>query len=163
MYIVRYADDFKIFCTNYQDAQKVKIATINWLKERLSLEISEEKTKIVNLRKRATEFLGFRLRLVRKGRRYAVESHMCEKAIKNAVRTLQAGIEKIAKPKDEIDEQQAVEKYNAKVIGIHNYFCIATHICKDCDKIAWRVNSCICWCRPPRTQAVPTRPAWLRV
>ena len=140
MYIVRYADDFKIFCANYQDAQRVKIATVNWLKERLSLEISEEKTRIVNLRKKATEFLGFRLRLVRKGRRYAVESHMCDKAIENAVQTLQSAIKKIATPKNEVDEQRAIEKYNAKVIGIHNYFCIATHICKDCDKIAWRVN-----------------------
>lgn len=42
MYIVRYADDFKIFCRNRGDAVKTFIAVKQWLKERLSLEINEE-------------------------------------------------------------------------------------------------------------------------
>lgn len=50
MYIVRYADDFKIFCRNYKDAQKAFEATKKWLKERLKLDISPEKSKIVNLK-----------------------------------------------------------------------------------------------------------------
>lgn len=32
MYIVRYADDFRIFCRNRKDAEKVKIAVTKWLK-----------------------------------------------------------------------------------------------------------------------------------
>ena len=50
-YIVRYADDFKIFCRTYEDAQKMYIAVKQWLKERLKLEISPEKSKVLNLRK----------------------------------------------------------------------------------------------------------------
>ena len=51
MYIIRYADDFKIFCRKRSDADKVFIAVKQWLKDRLSLEISEEKSKVVNLKK----------------------------------------------------------------------------------------------------------------
>ncbi|HCR84026.1 MAG TPA: hypothetical protein DIW07_11605 [Lachnospiraceae bacterium] len=35
IYIVRYADDFKLFCNNRADAGNIFIATQNWLKERL--------------------------------------------------------------------------------------------------------------------------------
>ncbi len=61
-YGVRYADDFKIFCSDYTTAVKVFHATKLWLKDRLDLDISEEKSKITKLKKRATNFLGFRLR-----------------------------------------------------------------------------------------------------
>ena len=50
IYIVRYADDFKIFCRDYQTAKKAYTAVVKWLKERLSLEISEEKSGITNLK-----------------------------------------------------------------------------------------------------------------
>ena len=49
-YIVRYADDFKIFCRKHKDAVKLFAATKAWLKERLGLDISPEKSKIVNLK-----------------------------------------------------------------------------------------------------------------
>lgn len=48
--IVRYADDFKLFCKTHEQAVKMYHATKQWLKERLKLDVSEEKTKIVNLK-----------------------------------------------------------------------------------------------------------------
>lgn len=48
MYIVRCADDFRIFCKTKPDAEKTTIAIAQWLSERLKLEVSEEKTRIVN-------------------------------------------------------------------------------------------------------------------
>ena len=50
MYIVRYADDFKIFCRSRQDAERAFEATRLWLKDRLGLEISPEKSKVINLK-----------------------------------------------------------------------------------------------------------------
>ena len=49
-YIVRYADDFKIMCRNYEDAKRFYHATIDFLKIRLGLEINEDKSRVVNLR-----------------------------------------------------------------------------------------------------------------
>ena len=68
-YIVRYADDFKIFCRNRKDAERIFQATTQWLKERLFLEISPEKSRIVNLRKGYSEFLGIRFKLIAKRQR----------------------------------------------------------------------------------------------
>ena len=82
MFIVRYADDFKIFCRKRSDADKVFIAVKQWLKDRLSLKISEEKSKVVNLKKHYSEFLGFKLKAVRKGKKFVVRSHMSDKAVK---------------------------------------------------------------------------------
>lgn len=140
MYIVRYADDFKIFCSNYNSAQRIREAVISWLNDRLHLEVNSEKTKIINLKKKYTEFLGFKLKVVRKGSNYTVESHMCDKAIRACKNNLMEAIRKIESPKDNVDEQKAIERFNAKVIGIHNYFSIATHISRDCDRIGWSVN-----------------------
>ena len=57
MYIVRYADDFKLFCRDYATAKKVMYATKLWLAENLHLQTSEEKLGITNLRKNYTTFL----------------------------------------------------------------------------------------------------------
>lgn len=46
MYIVRYADDFKLFCRDYATAKKVMCATKLWLAENLHLQTSGEKSGI---------------------------------------------------------------------------------------------------------------------
>ncbi|WP_039785988.1 group II intron reverse transcriptase/maturase, partial [Paenibacillus riograndensis] len=61
-YIVRYADDFKILCRDWKTAQKWYHAVRSYLQERLKLDISPEKSQILNLRKRCSEFLGFTIR-----------------------------------------------------------------------------------------------------
>lgn len=69
MFIVRYADDFKIFCKNRNTAKKAFIATNMWLKERLNLQISKDKSKVVNLNKNYSEFLGFKMKVRNKGKK----------------------------------------------------------------------------------------------
>lgn len=69
IYIVRYADDFKIFYKDYKTAQKIFYATKMWLRERLHLEINEDKSKIVNLKTNYSEFLGIRMKLQNKGKK----------------------------------------------------------------------------------------------
>jgi len=134
-HIVRYADDFMIFCNNHNHAEKVLHAIKKWLKDRLFLEVNEDKTKIINLKEKSAEFLGFKLRVVQKGNRYVVKSNICHKAMKSIHTTLKEKIKSIEKPKNELDEQKAIERYNAAVIGIHNYYSIATHVNIDCGII----------------------------
>ncbi|ACL77056.1 group II intron reverse transcriptase/maturase [Ruminiclostridium cellulolyticum] len=135
MYIVRYADDFKIFCRKRSDANKIFVAVKKWLKDRLKLEISEEKSKVVNLKKHYSEFLGFQFKTVRKGRKFVVRSHMSEKAIKRETEKLKEQIKEIAHCKIKDEEILQIKRYNAMVIGIHNYYRYATNISIDCMKI----------------------------
>ena len=69
MFIVRYADDFRIFCRNKSDAIKTKIAVTQWLAERLKLEVSQEKIRIVNVRHGYSDFLGIKMKVREKGKR----------------------------------------------------------------------------------------------
>lgn len=141
MFIVRYADDFKIFCRKRSDAIKIFEAVKMWLKERLNLEVSEEKSKIVNLQKNYSEFLGFKLKAIKKGKRYIVKSHMTDSAVKKAEEKLIARIKEIRKSGvAEEKEALAINYYNATVWGIHNYYGIATCISLDCQKIRRRIR-----------------------
>ena len=62
IYFVRYADDFKILCKNFSDAFKIFNTVKVWLKEKLKLDISSEKSKILNLKTQGSEFLGFKIK-----------------------------------------------------------------------------------------------------
>lgn len=145
-FIVRYADDFKIFCRKRSDAEKLFVAIRDWLKERLGLNISPEKSKIVNLRKQYSDFLGFKLRAVKKGvksngeTKYAVESHMSDKAVKRVKNQARKVVKYIQCPSNASEESKDIGTYNAFVSGVHNYYRIATHISKDTRKIALSVT-----------------------
>ena len=135
MYIVRYADDFKIFCRKRSDAEKVFIAVKLWLQDRLKLQISEEKSKVVNLKRHYSEFLGFKLKAIKKGNKYVVRSHMRDKAIEKATNNLIEQIKKIQKPRDIKQSVLEIQKYNQMVEGIQNYYRYATDISIDCNRI----------------------------
>lgn len=145
-YIVRYADDFRIFCKTKSDAQKLYFAVKDWLKHRLGLEINEQKSQIVNLKKRYSEFLGFKMKLNRRGKKtngdpkYIVQSHITEKAGEKIVKKAHELIYNIEYPKDAKGQCAATYMYNSFVIGVHNYYDMATHVQKDFRKIAFPIQ-----------------------
>jgi len=67
-FIVLYADDFKVMCRKRSQAIKMYNALKDFLKKRLHLVTSEEKSKVVNLKKNSSEFLGFSMKVIRKGK-----------------------------------------------------------------------------------------------
>lgn len=135
MYIVRYADDFRVFCRTRTDANKVMIAVTKWLRERLKLEVSAEKTRVVNVKRHSSEFLGFSIKVQKKGKNLVVSSHMNKKAIKNAKNKLKEQAKRIASPRIERKEIGEIHLYNSIVLGIQNYYRIATNINVDCSAI----------------------------
>lgn len=136
IFIVRYADDFKIMCKDYKTAQKIFTATKMWLKERLKLEISKEKSKVINLRKNQSEFLGFTLRIRNKGRKKVVKSNISQKSKKKVREKIKEVIQKMKKN----TTVENVNLYNATVLGIQNYYKIATNAYMDFREIAYKVN-----------------------
>ena len=143
MYIVRYADDFKIFCRKRSDADKVFIAVKLWLQDRLKLQISEEKSKVVNLKRHYSEFLGFKLKAVKKGNRYVVRSHMRDKAVEKVTNELIEQVKNIQRPKDKKQSVFEIQKFNQMVEGVQNYYRYATNINIDCSIIQRRISTVI--------------------
>ena len=143
MYIVRYADDFKIFCRKRSDADKVFIAVKLWLQDRLKLQISEDKSKVVNLKRHYSEFLGFKLKAVKKGNKYVVRSHMRDKAVEKVTNELIEQVKKIQRPKNKKQAVFEIQKFNQMVEGVQNYYRYATHVNIDCDIIQRRISTVI--------------------
>ena len=139
-FIVRYADDFKIFCDNYDSAKRVFYGVKDFLSKRLNLEISEEKSKITNLRKEYSEFLGIKFKVYQKGCKWVVMSHMCDKAYDRTRKDLKEALDVIKHTEGSANTGRAINAYNAKVIGIHQYFDMATMISEDLGKIAYEIQ-----------------------
>jgi len=135
-FFVRYADDFKILCRDHRTAQKIFMATRLWLKERLGLEISPEKSTITNVRKKPTEFLGFALKVRLKGNKYVNKGNITQKAKKTITTKLKEQVKAIQKNPNSSE----VGKLNAMILGMHNYYKIATLVSEDFSKIHFIVT-----------------------
>jgi len=144
-YGLRYADDFRIFCRTRADAEKLFAATTLWLKERLGLDISPEKSRIVNLKRQYSDFLGFKMMVKPKGTRhgkpqYTVVSHIADKRAERIKQRSKALVKAIQFPANTKEEHKFIMDYNSYIIGVHNYYRIATHISYDFARIGFPVK-----------------------
>ncbi|HEN0979593.1 TPA: group II intron reverse transcriptase/maturase [Streptococcus agalactiae] len=139
MHIIRYADDFRIFCRTKGEAVKTKEAVTKWIEERLKLEVSPEKTRIVNTRKRWSEFLGFKIRVRSKSHKYVVQSAICDKKVEVETDKLVEQAKNIAKPREMKSCLSEIQLFNSMVLGIQNYYQLATCISIDCRNIHRRI------------------------
>lgn len=145
-WLVRYADDFKIVCRTRNEAERWFYAVKKWLHKQLNLDISPEKSKIVNLKKDYSDFLGLKIKAVRKGTnkrkkdgspKFVVESHISDKALKRISSTAKYRIKDLIGKGDGQEYLRAIGRYNAFAMGVHNYYCMATHVSKDLNKISF--------------------------
>lgn len=140
IYIVRYADDFVIACRTYVDAHNIKYATEQWLQDRLKLNINQEKSKITNVEKQSFEYLGFSIGTKQKNGKLVVQSHICDKAIKKMHAKLKEIIIDIQRCSNGKTEYQLINRYNAAIMGYHNYYKIATDVNLDMSELGRKID-----------------------
>lgn len=140
VFIVRYADDFKIFCQNRKDAYHIFEATKMWLKERLRLDVSPEKSKVINLKQHYSDFLGFKLKVTPKSKNYVVRTRMSNKAKTKVKKELDNCIYRLQHPKNAQEQHKEIFRYNSVVIGMHNYYRYATCVNIDFSEIAYHIG-----------------------
>lgn len=143
MRIIRYADDVRILCRTRSQAVRAAKAVKLWLNERLHLQVSEEKTNVVNVKKHYTEFLGFKLKVERKKGKLVAQSHICDKAKIKIASMAKEQVKRIQRPANSGEQVKEICKYNAMARGWHNYYEIATQVNLDFAEIAWQVNHAI--------------------
>lgn len=134
IHLVRYADDFKVFCKSYEDAQRIYKAIIDWLKERLNLEINTDKSQIVDLTKNYSEYLGIKFKLKNKNGKRVIKSRICDKAKNRIVSDIKHIVRKIRK----YNYVPYIHQLNAMILGYHNYYNMATSISLDFSSIQHR-------------------------
>lgn len=139
---VRFADDVKILCPTYPVARNMLDKTTKWLNNRLSLQVSDEKTKIINLKRNYSIFLGFKFKIKIKKGKVKIVSHMSDKSIDSVKFKVKCQSKKIKKTisnkKRNIKE---IDKYNSLIVGIHNYYCTATNIYEDLHSFDWDMGA----------------------
>ena len=131
IWLVRYAYYFKIFCRDYKTVQKIFNFTKKWIKERLDLDINTEKSKIINIGRKYTEFLGFKLKVKLKSEKYVCQSRMCDRVVKETINNLKKQIKIMQRNRS----PKEVLKLNSIILGVHNYYKCATHITKNMGHI----------------------------
>jgi len=135
MFIVRYADDFRIFCRTKNAAERTKSAVTQWLAQRLRLEVSEEKTRIVNAKRRHLEFLGFKIKVHPKANKQVVKSNISDKQLQAERKKLVGQAKRIVCPCRGKTESDEIHAYNSIVMGIQEYYKIATAVNLDCRSL----------------------------
>lgn len=113
--LVRYADDFVIMCNSEWMAKR----TMKQLKEildKLKLQLSETKTKIVNAEKEEFEFLGFKFRIRRGKLRLTPRS--------KSLRNFKDKVRQATKRQQPVKAQEMVGRLNNVIRGWGNYFKI---------------------------------------
>ena len=139
-YIIRYADDFRILCRNREDAEVIMANVTDFLSKRLKLEVSPEKTRIVNTKNSYTVFLGLKFKLRKKNNKWVVKSHVNNKQLCKTECAFAEQAKHISRPRDGRSVRGEVRLYNSMVIGSQNYYRLATEVNIDFRGIHWRVS-----------------------
>lgn len=131
MYIVRYADDFKIFTRKRSSAYKVMNAVTDFLDKRLNLRISPDKSQITNLKRKRSSFLGFEIKAIKKRNKYIARTYVDGEREKRIRKKLVSKVKTMQKQPTKAN----VEAYNEYVVGIQDYYQYATLVNLDFARI----------------------------
>ena len=145
-YLIRYADDWVIITNNKTNAIKWKKAVSRYLKDKLKLELSEDKTKITNVRKKSIEFLGFKLFVKYKGvkgkktKRYIPYRIPDEERIKRKVKEIKKHLRIIKRLSDKEKLIHEISIHNTRIRGLINYYSYASLVNVTFSKFSHRIR-----------------------
>ena len=142
-YLVRYADDFVIITDTHAHAMEWKARLQTFLREKMKLTLSAEKTLITDVRKKYIKFLGYEFKNVRgKARKgYIVRTIPDRKRLKRKVDEIVESIKKIPRNYSREKVIDAINRINSKIRGLIQYYqcCTWVNIAmkKYARKLSW--------------------------
>lgn len=136
--MVRYADDFVVFCETQEDAEQAKQTLSNWLEAR-GLTLSTEKTQVVHLSE-GFDFLGFNIRhykssLAKSGWKVLIKPS--KKSVQKVRENLRAEWRTL---QGAMNVQGILKRLNPIIRGWANYFrtAVASHTFHSLDHWMWQ-------------------------
>ena len=142
-YLVRYADDFVIITDTHAHAMEWKARLQTFLREKMKLTLSAEKTLITDVRRKYIKFLGYEFKNVRgKARKgYIVRTIPDRKRLKRKVDEIVESIKKIPRNYSREKMIDAINRINSKIRGLIQYYqcCTWVNIAmkKYARKLSW--------------------------
>lgn len=141
-YLVRYADDFIIATDTRAHAENWKVRLQKFLKEKMKLTLSQEKTLITDIRKKYIKFLGYEFKMVRgKSRRGYIPRTIPDRdRLKRKVDKIAHDIKKI--PRNYSREQMigAINRINSQIRGLIQYYQCCTWVYISMNKHSRRLQ-----------------------
>ncbi|WPK10800.1 group II intron reverse transcriptase/maturase [Lysinibacillus louembei] len=129
-YLVRYADDWVLITSSKRNAEKWKYRITKYLKERLKLALSEQKTLITDIRRRPIKFLGFEIKAI-KGKaknNHILVSKPNQKRLEEKVKEIHKTIKKIKGATKKDDLIHWINLINSKIRGLIQYYECTTQV-----------------------------------
>jgi RNA-directed DNA polymerase len=130
-FLVRYADDWVVLTNSHNNAKKWKHKISIFLKEQLKLELSDEKTKITNIKKKHITFLGFDYKRVpgksKQGKGYVSKSSPNREKFASKIKQIKKDLYMVRKRDTHEKKINDLIKINSKIRGILNYFQYASN------------------------------------
>jgi RNA-directed DNA polymerase len=120
--LVKYADDFAVFCESQEDAQTAKQILIGWLSER-GLKMADEKTRLVHLQD-GFNFLGFNIRHYPAPTTNKIGLKVLIKPSKSSVQKLKNRLKQEWRLVRAWNVKAIVARFNPIIRGWSNYFRI---------------------------------------
>lgn len=158
---VRYADDFLIgVIGSKQECERIKEDITNYMRDRLRLEFSAEKTLITHAREEA-KFLGYRItvktsdatkrnckgilsRAFRGKVRLLLSSETVKEKLQDygAVKFTGQNGKTVWRPQSRssligLECHRILAKFNLEIRGFYNYYCIADNVSATCSKLGY--------------------------
>jgi hypothetical protein len=143
----RYADDHLLGFTGPKaEAEKIKVQLAGFLRDKLKLELSAEKTLVTHARSRAARYLGYEIIVqhgdskITDGRR-AVNGKVALRVPLDVIKAKRAPYLRHGKPwhrsaMQNLDDFDIVKTYGAEYRGVVQYYLLANDV--------WRFNR-LCW------------------
>ena len=148
-YLIRYADDWILLTTTYNEANRLLEYLRKYFKYKLRLELSAEKTVITNLGENPANFLGFIIRagLPRNALPTPEKRNIVGKPypdmvkVRKKVKEIKKEIKRILYMEEEQRQAVQIEKVNAMITGVAEYY--KTAICSNAfSYIDDQINKC---------------------
>ena len=139
---VRYADDFVIVTDTCAHAEDWKARLQKFLKEKMKLTLSQEKTLITDIRKKHIKFLGFEFKMVRgKSRRGYIPRTIPDRdRLKRKVDKIAHNIKKIPHNYSREKMISAINRINSQVRGLIQYYQCCTWVNISMKKYSRRLQ-----------------------
>lgn len=129
-YLVRYADDWVLITSSRRNAEKWKYKITKYLKERLKLTLSVQKTLTTDIRRRPIRFLGYEIKAI-KGKAkngHILVSKPNQQRLNEKVTEIHKMIKKIKGATKKDDLIHWINLINSKIRGLIQYYESTTRV-----------------------------------
>lgn len=140
-YLIRYADDWVLITDSKSNAEKWKRRIKRFLDMELKLTLSDDKTKITNIRKKPIHFVGFTYKVVKgKGRTgYISRTKPDQERLAAKVKSIRAETKRLRKHKPttkrgKIMLLNGITRINSMIRGVVQYYEAATWVSNELTK-----------------------------